>query len=84
MISHLHTLFGKKFDTGIFQVSCGDGFIVPLNKKENVGIVENYRGITLLSVVGKLVLLIDIFNSLLLLSLSLALSSKLPIGILLE
>ena len=54
LISYLHTLFNKIFDTGIFPDSWGDGFIVPLHKKGNIGNVENYRGITLLSVVGKL------------------------------
>ena len=54
LISYLHTLFNKIFDTGIFPDSCGDGCIVPLHKKGNIGNVENYRSITLLSVVGKL------------------------------
>ena len=54
LISYLHTLFNKIFDTGIFPDSWGDGFIIPLHKKGNIGNVENYRGITLLSVVGKL------------------------------
>ena len=54
LILYLHTLFNKVFDTGVFPASWGDGFIVPLHKKGNVGNVENYRGITLLSVVGKL------------------------------
>ena len=54
LILYLHTLFNKVFDTGVFPASWGDGFIVLLHKKGNVGNVENYRGITLLSVVGKL------------------------------
>ena len=54
LLSYLHTLFNRVFDTGVFPDSWGDGFIVPLHKKGNVGNVENYRGITLLSVVGKL------------------------------
>ena len=54
LISYLHTLFNKIFDTGVYPESWGDGFIVPLHKKGNVGNVENYRGITLLSVVSKL------------------------------
>ena len=32
----------------------GDGLIVPLHKKGSIENVENYRGFTLLSVVGKL------------------------------
>ena len=51
LILYWHTLFNKVFDTGVFPASWGDGFIVPLHKKGNVGNVENYRGITLLSVV---------------------------------
>ena len=50
----MHTLLIKVFDTGVFPDSCVDGFIVPLHKNENVGNVENYRGIALLSVIGKL------------------------------
>lgn len=42
------------FDTGIISDAWGDRFIVPLHKKGNTENVENYRGITLLSVVGKL------------------------------
>ena len=53
-MSYLHILFNKIFDTGIFPDTWGDGFIVPLHKKGNVENVENYRGITLLSVKGKL------------------------------
>ena len=41
------------FDTGIFPDTWGDGFIVPLHTKVNVENMENYRGVTLLSVVGK-------------------------------
>ena len=47
-------LFNKSFDTGIFRDTWGDGFIVPLHKKGNAENVENYRSITLLSVVGNL------------------------------
>ena len=50
----LHILFNKMFDTGLFPDSWGDGFIFPSHKKGNVENVENHRGITLLSVVGKL------------------------------
>ena len=54
LFSYLHILFNKSFDTDIFPDTWGDGFIVPLHKKSNVENVENYGGITLLSVVGKL------------------------------
>ena len=54
LLSYFHTHFNRVFYTGVFPDSWGDGFIAPLHKKGNVGTVENYRGITLLSVVGKL------------------------------
>ena len=54
MLHYLHALFNKIFDTGYFPDIWGDGFIVPLHKKGSIENVENYRGITLLSVVGKL------------------------------
>ena len=57
----MHILFNKIFETGIFPDTWGDGFIVPLHKKGNVENVENYRGITLLSVVDKL--FISILNT---------------------
>lgn len=54
LLNYFYTLFNKFFDTGYFPDSWGDGFIVPLHKKGSAENVENYRGITLLSVVGKL------------------------------
>ena len=50
----MHILFNKIFDTGIFPDARGDGYIVPLHKKRSIENVENYRGITLISVIGKL------------------------------
>ena len=52
--SRLHVLFNKIFDTGYFPDIFGDGYIVPSHKKCSTENVEKYRGITLLSVVGKL------------------------------
>ena len=51
LIEYIHVLFNKIFDSGIFPDAWGEGYIVPIHKK---GSVENYRGITLLSVIGKL------------------------------
>ncbi|MCG8044774.1 MAG: reverse transcriptase domain-containing protein, partial [Candidatus Thiodiazotropha endolucinida] len=54
LIEYLYVLFNKIFDTGFFPDAWGEGYIVPLHKKGSVDNVENYRGITLLSVIGKL------------------------------
>ena len=42
LLSYLHILFNKIFDTDIFPDTWGDGFIVPIHKKGNVENVENY------------------------------------------
>ena len=39
---------------GYFPKSWSEGHIIPLHKKGNINCVENYRGITLLSCLGKL------------------------------
>ena len=57
LLQYLHGLFNKIFDIGYFPDSWGrggGGFIVPLHKKGSTENVENYRGITLLSIVSKL------------------------------
>ena len=55
LIEYTHVLFFNKiFDSGIFLDAWGEGCIVPIHKKESVENVENYRGITILSVIGKL------------------------------
>ena len=54
LLHYFHVLFNKIFDTGYFPDSWEDGFIIPLHKKGSIENVENYRGITLLSLVGKL------------------------------
>ena len=53
---HLVNLFTKFFylDTGKYPVLWSFGLIVPIHKKDERSKVENYRGITLLSVLGKL------------------------------
>ena len=51
---YLLKLYNIILSTGCFPRSWGEGFIIPIFKKGNVENVENYRGITLLSVVGKL------------------------------
>ena len=54
MVSYLHVLFNKIFDLEYFPESWSEGFIVPLHKKGSQDDVNNYRGITLLSTLGKL------------------------------
>lgn len=54
LMNYLHTLFNKLFLLGYFPESWSEGFIVPVFKKGDVNDVSNYRGITLLSTLGKL------------------------------
>ena len=50
----LHSLFNKLLISSYFPSSWSEGYIIPLHKKGGVINVNNYRGITLLSVLGKL------------------------------
>ena len=50
----LTVLFNIVFSSGHFPESWSKGFVVPLHKKGSKCEVDNYRGITLLSVLGKL------------------------------
>lgn len=50
----LCNLFNKIFESGVFPENWSEGYIIPLHKKGNLNDVENYRGITLLSILGKL------------------------------
>ena len=47
-------LFNKLFAMGYFPENWSEGYIIPLHKKGSINDVENYRGITLLSALGKL------------------------------
>jgi hypothetical protein len=51
---YLEVLFNKLLDTGNFPRQWSEGLIVPIHKKGSIHMPENYRGITLLSVFGKL------------------------------
>ena len=51
---HLVNLFNRILDTGIYPALWSFGLIVPIHKKDDRSKVENYRGITLLSALGKL------------------------------
>jgi hypothetical protein len=51
---YLCTLFNYVFDAGIFPETWSEGYITPLLKKGSIHVADNYRGITLLSCLGKL------------------------------
>ena len=51
---YLVSLFNFIFDIGIFPDGWGEGLIVPLHKKGSMLNPTNYRGILLLSVLGKI------------------------------
>ena len=54
MIPLLFRLFNSIFKSGYFPESWCRGCVVPIHKKGDVDNVNNYRGITLLSCMGKL------------------------------
>ena len=54
LLPHLHTLFNILLNKGYFPSMLTEGYIVPIHKKGNTSNIDNYRGITLLSVLGKL------------------------------
>ena len=54
LFSYVHNLFNKLFQTGYFPQKWAEGHIVLIFKKGDVNEVSNYRGITLLSTIGKL------------------------------
>ena len=54
MLPILCNIFNKCFENGVFPEEWAEGYIIPLHKKGSKSDVENYRGITLLSCLGKL------------------------------
>ena len=54
LIPKLFALFNVVFKSSHFPRSWQEGIIVPIHKKGSVDNVQNYRGITLLSTLGKL------------------------------
>ena len=52
-IELLYILFNKLYDDGIFPSSWAEGVIIPIFKKGERNDTNNYRGITLLSILGK-------------------------------
>ena len=53
-LHYFRTLFNKLLSSGYFPSCWSEGFIIPLFKKGDKNLPENYRGITLLSTLGKL------------------------------
>ena len=49
----LLNLYNKMFNTREYPVSREDGFITPIFKKGNIDDAGNYRGITLINIIGK-------------------------------
>jgi hypothetical protein len=54
LVSSLTTLFNKLLSLGYFPSSWSEGILVAIHKSGDKNSAENYRGITLLSVFGKL------------------------------
>ena len=54
MLSYIHGLFNKLYEIGYFPESWTEGHIIPIFKKGDKNEASNYRGITLLSIIGKL------------------------------
>ncbi|MCG8033540.1 MAG: reverse transcriptase family protein, partial [Candidatus Thiodiazotropha taylori] len=54
LLAYIHNLFNKLYEMGYFPESWTEGHIIPIFKKGDRNDVSNYRGITLLSIVGKL------------------------------
>ena len=54
MLNTLFTMFKNIFKFGYFPELWSEGLVIPFHKKGNLNDVNNYRGITLLSCIGKL------------------------------
>ena len=54
LLSPITRIFNVCLSNGLFPSRWSEGLIVPLYKKGDVNVASNYRGITLLSVFGKL------------------------------
>ena len=51
---YLCSLFNFVFDSGVFPDTWSEGLLVPLHKKGDKSSPDNYRGVTLLNVLGKI------------------------------
>ena len=54
IVPFLRALFQRLFDTGYFPLEWAKSIIVPIFKKGNVNLCENYRGVSLTSLISKL------------------------------
>ena len=54
VLPYLYNLFNRILDLGYFPKAWSEGYILPLHKKGKLDDVNNFRGITLLSTLGKL------------------------------
>ena len=54
LLNTLYVIFNNIFKVGYFPELWSEGLVVPLHKKGSLHDINNYRGITLLSCVGKL------------------------------
>ena len=54
LLEPLKVLFNRILDNGVFPTNWSSGIIVPILKKQPSSNVNNYRGITLISCLGKL------------------------------
>ena len=54
LITFLTRIFNAAFCSGIFPRSWSIGSIIPIHKKGDEKLPSNYRGITLLPIIGKL------------------------------
>ena len=54
LTEYLTLLFNFVFDAGIFPSEWSEGLLIPLHKKGNLNVPSNFRGITLLSILGKI------------------------------
>ena len=54
LLKTLYVMFNNIFKVGYFPAQWSEGLVVPLHKKGSINDVNNFRGITLLSCIGKL------------------------------
>ena len=54
LTEYLTMLFNFVFEAGIFPSEWSEGLLIPLHKKGNLNVPSNFRGITLLSILGKI------------------------------